>query len=885
MTLAQIDRVNRAQFDPMQRAREFRWTGPQHGGHLAMLQRMQRLERGLVRAGGVAGSATSVAVVQTANLPEAEQRTVAHFFLQRNNGQLDTLNIGLTDANDDPVIVPLNVLGPGSLDPLLGEFLDVVDPRGVAIDDDGNIYVTSGINVLKFGPDGGLLANWVPGGAVTIATFAANYGTTGSGTAPNFDTPRQITVDATGNLYIADTGNNRIMKLTSGGAYTAHVGSLTAPRGITYDARIDGLWTITQTTGSVVTLRAYSTALVAGSTSAQSGSDHGHLASPTTPPNVSPVFAVIPASDRVYRLQSGLLTISTAPHVDAPYGIAADDEHFYLSSPGDDIIAKFTHAGAFVTAWGGTGSGDGQLDTPRGLAIHPTTGFVYVADTGNDRICAFTNTGGYIGKFGATGSGSGQFNEPEGLAFNAAGTKLYVSDATNDRVTELDVVLPDSLLTGIALDSGGSLYVADAIADTVYVIDSSDGSVDDTIGTTGTGNGELDTPAGIAIDSSNNVYVVDAGNHRVQRFDASTYAYDAQQGGLGLGNGEFNAPAGIAIDAGDRVFVVDQGNRRVQVLDDTLAWVRSFGGYGNSNGQFSQPEGIGFDRDGRCWVTDRSRNDAQAFDVNDDFLDKATGLKTPTAIAFNRNNGLGYLAEFGAGGVSLLQLPLQNFPLLLTNVQHGDELAWNAATQHFENRQGFPVLLTSLNDGDEVEWSSADDAFVNRWGPKGLVLIDGPLAFSAVSAVNFDGYFTSEFENYEIEIVIPSRSASSNTLLRLRVSGSSASGGSDYSWTGEYINQAAINRISDNADSAIALTTWSAATPTDQAIHVRIYRPEVADNTIVHSHWGHIETAGAIGGWLVGARLATTQFDGFALLPSSGTITGAAWIYGYREFP
>lgn len=879
-----IDKRDRARFDPLQRAREFRYLDrEQRSGNVNLKQRLAAMQSRINAVGEIAASIPPVIVPDFVNLPDAEEGTTGRFFLKRNTGAMGTLNIGLTGPSGEPMIVPLNVLGPGSLDPLLGEFLDVVDPRGVAIDDDGNIYVTSGINVLKFGPDGGLLANWVPGGAVTIATFSANYGTTGSGTAPNFDTPRQITVDATGNLYIADTGNNRIMKLTSGGAYTAHVGSLTAPRGITYDARIDGLWTITQTTGSVVTLRAYSTALVAGSTSAQSGSDHGHLASPTTPPNVSPVFAVIPASDRVYRLQSGLLTISTAPHVDAPYGIAADDEHFYLSSPGDDIIAKFTHAGAFVTAWGGTGSGDGQLDTPRGLAIHPTTGFVYVADTGNDRICAFTNTGGYIGKFGATGSGSGQFNEPEGLAFNAAGTKLYVSDATNDRVTELDVVLPDSLLTGIALDSGGSLYVADAIADTVYVIDSSDGSVDDTIGTPGDGNGELDTPAGVALDSSDNVYVVDAGNHRVQRFDAGTYAYDAQQGGLGAGNGEFNTPAGIAIDAGDRVFVVDQGNRRVQVLDDTLAWVRSFGGYGNSNGQFSQPEGIGFDRDGRCWVTDRSRNDAQAFDVNDDFLDKATGLKTPTAIAFNRNNGLGYLAEFGAGGVSLLQLPLQNFPLLLTNVQHGDELAWNAATQHFENRQGFPVLLSALNDGDEVEWSSADDAFVNRWGPKGLVLLDDPAVFSAQSAVNFDGYFTSEFPHYLIVLSPFLRSTTGDLSFQFRLAGVNVTASNYYS--GIWSVTAAAGSAATGFAAAASWVVWedNAVTITDGQVFIRVCNPAIAAETTFSMDGATRHATGAVAEIGGGMHNVATAYDGFRLVPASGTITGTVHIYGYRS--
>lgn len=170
-------------------------------------------------------------------------------------------------------------------------------------------------------------------------------------------------------------------------------------------------------------------------------------------------------------------------------------------------------------------------------------------------------------------------------------------------------------------------------------------------------------------------------------------------------------------------------------------------------------------------------------------------------------------------------------------------------------------------------------AIVAMQAAMGRVLISSQ-AFTTQSAFSLNNVFTSLFENYELDITIPSRSASSNTLLRLRASGTDASGASDYSWTGELVSQSAITRNSDNADSSILLTTWSAATPSDQAIRARIFRPQVADNTIAHSHWAHIESAGAIGGWFVGGRLATTQFDGFTLLPDTGTITGRVTVYG-----
>src|SRR5437870_8169714 len=64
--------------------------------------------------------------------------------------------------------------------------------------------------------------------------------------------------------------------------------------------------------------------------------------------------------------------------------------------------------GTFVTKWGSFGSGDGQFNQPRGVAVDGS-GNVFVDDTGNNRIQKFTNTGTFVTKWGSFGGGNGQF--------------------------------------------------------------------------------------------------------------------------------------------------------------------------------------------------------------------------------------------------------------------------------------------------------------------------------------------------------------------------------------------------------------------------------------------------------------------------------------------
>jgi len=81
----------------------------------------------------------------------------------------------------------------------------------------------------------------------------------------------------------------------------------------------------------------------------------------------------------------------------------------YVADSWNNRIQKFTKDGRFLSAWGSYGSGDGQFNYPRGIAID-TDGLVYVADSWNNRIQKFTKDGQFLSAWGSEGSGDGQFN-------------------------------------------------------------------------------------------------------------------------------------------------------------------------------------------------------------------------------------------------------------------------------------------------------------------------------------------------------------------------------------------------------------------------------------------------------------------------------------------
>jgi uncharacterized protein (TIGR03663 family) len=215
-----------------------------------------------------------------------------------------------------------------------------------------------------------------------------------------------------------------------------------------------------------------------------------------------------------------------------------------VTTPAPDPYAGVKVSLAPIKTIGTAGSGAGQFQAPRGLALAPD-GSLYAADARNNRVQHFTADGQHLGMWGtyaniaAGAAPGGTFNEPWGVAVGPGG-EVYVADTWNHRVQKF----------------------------------SADGQFVRMWGVFGQGSqpGELYGPRGIAVDAQGNVLVVDSGNKRVVVYNPDGQVL-ATFGGAGAGPGQMDEPVGIALGSNGSIYVADTWNQRIQVFGcDSVKW-------------------------------------------------------------------------------------------------------------------------------------------------------------------------------------------------------------------------------------------------------------------------------------------------------------------------
>jgi RHS repeat-associated protein len=117
------------------------------------------------------------------------------------------------------------------------------------------------------------------------------------------------------------------------------------------------------------------------------------------------------------------------------WGLAVGNGKLYVTDTGNNRVEEFNEKGEIAGEFGSKGSSNGDFEAPIGIAVDATTGNVVVTDTGNNRVEEFTPAGGYIAQFGVSGAGNGQLDFPEGVVVNTAGD-ISVVDDLNHRVEE-----------------------------------------------------------------------------------------------------------------------------------------------------------------------------------------------------------------------------------------------------------------------------------------------------------------------------------------------------------------------------------------------------------------------------------------------------------------
>jgi sugar lactone lactonase YvrE len=312
---------------------------------------------------------------------------------------------------------------------------------------------------------------------------------------------------------------------------------------------------------------------------------------------------------------------ATAAELRNPEGVALDPsgQFLYIADQHDERIRRVDLTTHVITTIAGTGdigyNGDNiaatsdELNNPSGVAVD-AAGDVFIADSGNCRIrkvdaashvistVAGTGTPGYSGDNGSPTAA--ELGYPFGVAVNASGQVLFIGDTNNQRIRKVD--LSANLIT--------------TVAGTGYLGYSGDGGP----ATSAT----LNYPRGVAVDGSLNVYLIDNGNHVVRKIDAATQIIHTVGGDGSNTYGGDGGPAtaatigdlqGVSVDASGNLFIADRyGDNRIREVNGVTQVITTIagngtGGYTGDGGlataaEINYPQGVAVDPNGDVFIAD-----------------------------------------------------------------------------------------------------------------------------------------------------------------------------------------------------------------------------------------------------------------------------------------
>ena len=531
-----------------------------------------------------------------------------------------------------------------------GQFTNI---GGIAINQvSGNVYVVDAGNerIDELSSEGKFVEAFgfgVNNGEEKLETCTSSCraGTAGSGSG-QFNGPEGIAIDASGNIWVVDQGNNRLEEFSPEAKFTAAYGT--------------------------------------------KGSGHGQFKEPDAVAfSAGNLYVTDPGNGRVQELSpTGAFIMQFGSYGSGngqfsyPVGIAADPDTgaLYVGDPGNGRVEEFTQHGNYVAQFGTKGSGEGQFKESEGIVVN-AAGDVYVADTGNSRveewdpvpptptytsqfgntgseseklkepamdavdshgdvwvanwgkgtIEEFSSSGAFMHSYGSYGTGSGQFRNPIGIAVNQSTGNVYVGDYGNNRIDELNE--KGEFVAGFGYGVGNHEEKFETCTTSCVG------------GNPGSGVGQFSSLEGVAVDPKGDVWAADSGNNRVEEFSSSNAFMVAlgfgvtngeeklevctsscRAGIAGSGNGQFKDESDLTF-SGANMYVADTHNERIEEFNEKGEFVSKFGSGGHGDGEFWEPSALGVDACGNIYVADYGNYRIQEF--------------TPSGM---------YLTQFGSKG-------------------------------------------------------------------------------------------------------------------------------------------------------------------------------------------------------------------------------------------
>jgi gliding motility-associated-like protein len=551
-----------------------------------------------VTLGGLSPSTTYYFQVSATNSSGTTKGSILNF--TTSSGALSVSYAGPQTYTVNTLITPLTPTSSGvaalaySTSPsVIGQGLNL--PDGVAVDVSGNIYVADrGNNAVKK----------IVGGVglpVTIGT--------------GFSQPYGVAVDAAGNVYVADYGNNAVKKILASDGSTTTLGTgFSGPTGVAVDA-LGNVFVADRGNNAVKKIP------VGGGAPVTLGSGFSF-----------PTGVSLDAAGNVYVADYGNNAVKQIPvgggapviigaGFNSPAGVSVvANGNVYVADYGNNAVKK-VHGGTTVAVTVASG-----FSQPFGIATD-AAGNIYVADQGNSAIKKILASNGTITSVGVS------FNMPTAVASDAAGN-IYVADYGNSAVKKIPagggvpVVLGSGFNhpIGIAVDAAGNIYVGDYQNNAVKKIPVGGGAP------VIIGSG-FNGPNGVAVDAAGNVFVADKANNAVKKIPVGGGAP------VTLGSG-FNNPTGVAVDVQGNVYVADFANNAVKQIPVG-------GGAPVTIGTgFNHPQGVSVDCAGNVFVADQTNNAVkEILASNGSTITIGSGFNQPTGVTTDAAGNL-YVADF-----------------------------------------------------------------------------------------------------------------------------------------------------------------------------------------------------------------------------------------------
>jgi hypothetical protein len=569
------------------------------------------------------------------------------------------------------------------------------DPFGVSVDSAGNIFIADTDNCLIREVSGGNITT-VAGNPSAQPLPCGYSGDGGLATSAQLDVPESVFVDASDNIFIADTDNNRIRVVNTG------TSAITVA-------------TIVIQPGDIQT--------VAGDGTAGYTGDGG---------------------------------AATAAELNMPDGVFVDgSENIVIADTVNSVIREVTGSTGNIATVAGDGtagySGDGgaatsaELDNPSNIFVD-SSGDIFIADTDNFVIREVVASTGDIQT--NIGNNTLAYSGDLGLAVNA------------------ELASPG----GVAIDSSGDIFIADSANSVVREVLAATGDIqtvagNGTAGYSGDGgaatSAELDSPQGVFVDGSGNIFIADTNNSVIREVTASTgnIATVAGNGTAGYtGDGgaataaELSGPFGVFVDSSENIFIADTGNSVIREVAASSGIINTVAGSATScqapasacgdggiatSAQLNFPAGVFVDVAGNIFIAD-------TFDFRIREVTASTGLIATVA----GTGGRGYAGDGGAATSAVLDTPYGLFvdnseDIFIADTENAAIREVVAATGFIQTVAGIPASATG----------TSSPGFSGDGGPSTSAQLNAP---SGLFGDSTGDLFVADTDNSRIRKLLPS---------------------------------------------------------------------------------------------------------------------------------